>query len=63
MIALFSSLIYNEIIIFNFCGFNKNTKKCIEERQRKELIELNKTEKLTQSGSYENHDDASDDSN
>ena len=63
MIALFSSLLYNEIIVLNFCGFNKNTKKCLEERQRQELIKLKETEKLTQSGSYENHDDASDDSN
>lgn len=39
-IVFFSSLIYNEIIIFNFCGFNTNTKKCIEERQKEELIAL-----------------------
>ena len=44
IISLFSSLIYNEIIIFNFCDFNKNTKKYIEERQREELISLKDTE-------------------
>ena len=32
-VSLFSTLIYNEIIILNFCGFNENTKKYIEKRQ------------------------------
>ena len=43
-ISLFSTLIYNEIIILNFCGFNENTKKYIEKRQKKELISLRNTE-------------------
>ena len=43
-ISLLSTLIYNEIIILNFCGFNENTKKYIEKRQNKELISLRNTE-------------------
>ena len=39
-IELIAAFIYNEIIICNFCGFNKYTKKCIEERQNKELNSL-----------------------
>ena len=40
-IVLFSALIYNEIVIFNFCGLNKNTKKYVNERMNKEIKELN----------------------
>ena len=29
LIALFSALIFNELIIFNYCGLNKNTKKFV----------------------------------
>ena len=43
-ILLFSSLIYNEIIILNFCGLNKNTKIFVEYRQNEELIELEKNQ-------------------
>ena len=39
-IVFFSSLIYNEIIICNFYGFNQNVKKCIEERHKEELISM-----------------------
>jgi len=39
-IILFSTLIYNEFIIFNFCGLNKNTIKNISERINIEEIEL-----------------------
>ncbi len=39
-IELIAAFIYNEIIICNFCDFNKYTKKCIEERQNKELNSL-----------------------
>ena len=65
LISLFSSLIYNEIIIFNFCDFNLNTKKCIEERQKTELISLrvteseNKTENLNESENEKEKDDSS----
>ena len=44
LIVLFSSLIYNEIIICNFYDLNKDTKKCLEERQTEELISLRETE-------------------
>ena len=40
-IVLFSALIYNEIIILNFCGLSKNTKKFINERIKEEIKELN----------------------
>jgi len=36
-LALFSALIYNEIIILNFFGLNSKTKKYLEEKQREEL--------------------------
>lgn len=36
-IIFFSTLIYNEIIIFNFLGLNKNTAYDIDERAKKEL--------------------------
>ena len=39
-IILFSTLIYNEFIIFNFCGLNKNTIKNISERSNLEELEL-----------------------
>ena len=41
LILLFSSIVYNELIILNFCGLNKNTKKCINIRLNTEIIELN----------------------
>ena len=44
IIALLSSLIYNEIIILNFCGLSKNTKKFVGERMEKEKQELNEIE-------------------
>jgi len=36
-LVFFSSLIYNEIIIYNFFGLNSKTKKYLEEKQREEL--------------------------
>ena len=39
-IELIAAFIYNEIIICNFCDFNKYTKKCIEERQNREINSL-----------------------
>ena len=44
VIALFSALVYNEIIIFNFCGLNKNTKKFVNVRQNEELKDIKKTQ-------------------
>ena len=40
LIILFSSLIYNEIIIFNFCGLNENTKKFVNQRLNSEIEEI-----------------------
>ena len=46
-IIIFSALIYNEIILFNFCGLNKNTKKFVDERMSSEMEKIMKTkEKL-----------------
>jgi hypothetical protein len=56
LIALIGSLIYNEIIICNFYGFNKNTKKCLEERQRTESTLLRKTENEIKSGKTGHHE-------
>ena len=42
LIIIFCSVIYNEIIIFNFCGLNKNTKKFINQRINKELKQIKK---------------------
>ena len=41
IILLFSSLVYNEIIICNFWDLNINTKKFIEEREKEENKLLN----------------------
>ena len=42
LILIFSSLIYNEIIILNFCGLNNNTKKFVNQRLDKEVEKINK---------------------
>ena len=47
IIELFSSLIYNEIIILNFCGLSQNTKKYVEQRSFKELQDMRKDEDVT----------------
>ena len=59
LIVLFGSLIYNEIIICNFYGFNKYTKKCLDERQREESVLLRKTENKIQSGDSTHTDNES----
>ena len=43
-IVLIGSLIYNEIIICNFFGFNTNTKKYLDKRQNEESTLLRKSE-------------------
>ena len=43
-LTLIGSLIYNEIIIFNFCGFNQYTTKILEEKQKEEFLILRRTE-------------------
>ena len=51
------ALIYNEIIILNFCGLNKNTSKYINERQKLELLLLQNKENVNDNGSeYEEED-------
>ena len=55
IIVLISSLIYNEIVICNFCNLNKYTKKSLEERQNKETALLKKTE-MNSSNFTENND-------
>ena len=45
-IILICSLIYNEIIICNFCDLNKYTSKYIIERQKQELASLKNNEKI-----------------
>ena len=55
IISIFASLLYNEIIIFNFCGLNENTKKYIEERQKEEITSLREIEnKINNDNSQEN---------
>ena len=44
LILLFSTLIYNEIIIFNCGGLDKNTKQFVNKRIFKELKEIKKAE-------------------
>ena len=56
LIVLFASLIYNEIIIFNFWGLSKDTKKFVEERLKEESNDLRKTENDLKIGSYERID-------
>ena len=57
IITLISSLIYNEIIILNFCGLNKNTKKFVEQWQRIESIELTIYRNDIKEGNLTNTDD------
>ena len=40
LIVLFAALIYNEIIIFNFFGLNKETKKFVNQRLSEEFEEI-----------------------
>ena len=44
LMQLIAGLIYNEIIICNFYGFNEYTKKYLQERENKETISLRMTE-------------------
>ena len=43
-ITIFSTLIYNDIIVLNFCGFNKNIKIFIEQKHNDELLNSRKDE-------------------
>jgi drug/metabolite transporter (DMT)-like permease len=44
IILLFACLLYNEVIICNFCGLNKYVRKSIDERGREEYLTDNKSE-------------------
>ena len=46
IIGIFSSLIYNKIIIFNFCGLSKNTKKFVNQRMDEEILEMEDINKI-----------------
>ena len=46
ILALFSAFIYNEIIILNCCGLNKNTKKYVNKRINQELEEIYKSKEI-----------------
>ena len=52
-IVLFSTLIYNEIIIFNFCDLNKNTKKFVNQRLYKELEQIKTDDDISLSDNEE----------
>ena len=43
-ITIFSTLIYNDIIVLNFCGFNKNIKIFVEQKHNDELLNSRKDE-------------------
>lgn len=61
-LSLFASLIYNEIIIFNFCNLNKYTKKYLEVRQNNEFALLKK-EEMESSQIEENNDNNNENDN
>ena len=61
LIVLFASLIYNEIIIFNFWGLSKETKKFVEERLTKESNDLRKTENDLKLGGIARSEDGTND--
>ena len=56
LIILFSSLIYNEIIIFNFCNLNKDTKVFIEERSYEDSREISKSASNLRYGNFDTSD-------
>ena len=47
IIILFASLIYNELIIFNCCNLNQNTKKFVSQRVYLELGDIRKDNAIT----------------
>ena len=57
LMQLIAGLIYNEIIICNFYGFNEYTKKYLQERENKETISLRKTENSIKNELIENFKD------
>ena len=61
LIVVFASLIYNEIIILNFCGLNMETKKFIEQRLFDDITGLKKMELELKSQDFDSDSDNSDD--
>ena len=61
LIVVFASLIYNEIIILNFCGLNMETKKFIEQRLFNDITDLKKMELELKSQDFDSDSDNSDD--
>ena len=57
LIILFASLIYNEIIIFNFCNLSKDTKKFVELRLNEEKDDIRKTKNALKIGSFSESED------
>ena len=55
LIVLFSSLIYNELIIFNFCGLSKETKKFVDQRGKMDIQQMNNS--VLSTGNVANSDD------
>ena len=56
IIVLFSSLVCNEIIIFNFWGLSKNTKKFVNERMTLEISKVNRLTGNTNNNNIDNID-------
>ena len=50
------SLIFNEIIICNFCNLNKYTKKVLAKREKEELLLLNQTQSSDFNDNYNEND-------
>ncbi len=61
IIVVFAALVYNEIIIFNFWGLSKNTKKYIEKRLLDDTSDLKKMEIELKSEDQDNDSDNSND--
>ena len=61
VIVLFASLVYNEIIIFNFCDLGKDTKKFVEERLSLESKDLRRTENDLKLGGLARSEDGTND--
>ena len=59
LIVLFASLIYNEIIILNFCNLSKDTKKFIEDRINEEKKEFRKEKIEIEKGALKESEDNS----
>jgi hypothetical protein len=56
-IVLIASLLYNEIIICNFCSLNKYTKKYTDKRQKEELVLIKRAESDNSQSQYSDIDE------